>query len=143
MEQKDLSSLIEIRLKDPNDFGIVRETLTRIGIASVNSNVLYQSCHILSRQAKTRYYLVHFKELFWLDGRPDTLTDNDIARRNTIANMLAQWGMIQLVDPSKSREPVVPLDSLTILSFKDRAKWTLQPKYVLGGKKMEDVDGNR
>lgn len=129
----DLSSLIKVRLRTPEDFLIIAETLTRIGIPSKVDNILYQSCHILCKK-KVDYYIVHFKELFWLDGRADRLSDIDRARRNTIANMFANWGMIELVDPSKSSSPIVPAETITILPYAEKHNWSLQPKYELGRK---------
>tara|TARA_Y100000768_G_C23917073_1_gene652919 strand:+ start:465 stop:824 length:360 start_codon:yes stop_codon:yes gene_type:complete len=116
----------------------VRETLTRIGVASRKDKILYQSCHILHKQG--RYYIVHFKELFALDGKPTNFTDNDQARRNTIANLLSEWGLIALVNPESSSELVVPLNQLKILSFKEKDQWDLTAKYNIGSKRTEDGD---
>jgi|TARA_B110000240_G_scaffold48794_1_gene55491 hypothetical protein len=118
----------------------VRETLTRIGVASRKDKILYQSCHILHKQG--RYYIVHFKELFALDGKPTNFSENDQARRNTIANLLSEWGLIALVNPDSSSELVVPLNQLKILSFKEKDQWDLTAKYNIGSKRTEDGDQN-
>ena len=110
----------------------MKETLTRIGVASRKEKTLYQSCHILHKQQK--YYIVHFKELFALDGKPFNFSDTDIARRNTIANLLAEWDLVGLVNPSKTEEPTLPLNQLKILSFSEKEEWTLTPKYNIGKK---------
>ena len=116
-------NMVECTLENPDDFLKVRETLTRIGVASRKDKILYQSCHILHKQG--RYYIVHFKELFALDGKPTNFSENDQARRNTIANLLSEWGLIALVNPESSSELVVPLNQLKILSFKVNDQWDL------------------
>src|SRR6056300_984948 len=113
-----LESMVEVKLAEEEDFLKVRETLTRIGVASRKDRTLYQSCHILHKQGK--YYIVHFKELFALDGKPTNFAEEDIARRNTIANLLTEWGLITLVDPIKTEEPVAPLSQIKIISYKDK-----------------------
>ena len=128
----DISQMVEVSLKEKDDFLKVKETLTRIGVASRKEKTLYQSCHILHKQQK--YYIVHFKELFALDGKPFNFSDTDIARRNTIANLLAEWGLVGLVNPSKTEEPTLPLNQLKILSFSEKEEWTLTPKYNIGKK---------
>ena len=128
-----LENLIEVELIEKNDFLKVRETLTRIGVAAKNQNVLYQSCHILHKQG--RYYIVHFKELFELDGKPSNMSENDIARRNTIANLIAEWGLIKLVDESKSSSIEAPLSQIKILPHKDKSDWQLIAKYNIGKKR--------
>lgn len=134
-----IESLIEITLKQPDDFLKVKETLTRIGIASRHEKILFQSCHILHKRDKitkqSRYFILHFKELFKLDGKSSSITEDDIARRNTIANILAEWGLVQLVNPQKSKEPVIPINQIKILPFKEKAEWKLEPKYNIGGHK--------
>jgi hypothetical protein len=125
---------IEIRLKAEDDFLKVRETLTRIGIASRKEPKLFQSAHILHKQG--RYKILHFKELFKLDGKPTNLSEEDIARRNTIANLLGDWGLVVLLDPEKSAAPVVSINVLKIVSFKDKVNWELVPKYNIGRKKV-------
>lgn len=128
-----LEKLVEVELAEKNDFLKVRETLTRIGVAAKNQNVLYQSCHILHKQGK--YYIVHFKELFELDGKPANLSENDIARRNTIANLMAEWGLVKLVNAAKSADPIAPLSQIKILPHKEKADWQLVAKYNIGKKK--------
>ena len=125
--------MLEVSLKEPDDFLKVRETLSRIGVASRKERKLYQSCHILHKQGK--YYIVHFKELFALDGKETNLSENDIARRNTIAKLLNDWN---LVGVEGKIEPVAPLSQIKILSFKDKDEWTLETKYNIGKKKEEE-----
>ena len=132
----DMDTMIECILEEPDDFLKVRETLTRIGVASRKDKILYQSCHILHKQG--RYFIVHFKELFALDGKPTNFSENDQARRNTIANLLAEWGLIKLVNPEEISELVVPLNQLKILAFKEKDLWELTAKYNIGSKKIED-----
>ena len=133
-----IQAMVEVKLDEPDDFLKVRETLTRIGIASRKEKTLFQSCHILHKQGK--YYIVHFKELFALDGKTTNFTENDTARRNSIANLLSEWELISLVDSDKSAEPTVPLSQLKILSFKEKDEWDLTPKYNIGNKR--DADEN-
>ena len=133
-----IEAMVEVKLNEPDDFLKVRETLTRIGIASRKEKTLFQSCHILHKQGK--YYIVHFKELFALDGKTTNFTENDTARRNSIANLLSEWELISLVDSDKSAEPTVPLSQLKILSFKEKDEWDLTPKYNIGNKRESDVD---
>jgi hypothetical protein len=128
----DLNSLVEVTLSQEDDFLKVRETLTRIGIASRKDMKLYQSCHILHKQGK--YYIVHFKELFSLDGKPSNFSDSDRARRNTIANLLVEWGLVKLVDSQKTVDPVAPLSQIKVLPYKERDKWELVAKYNIGKK---------
>ena len=132
-----IDSLIEVLLKEPDDFLKVKETLTRIGIASRKTKILYQSCHILHKQGK--YYIVHFKELFELDGKPSNMSDNDIQRRNTIANLMAEWGLVKLVDADKTKDNVAPLSQIKILPFKNKNEWQLVSKYTIGKKKKDPV----
>ncbi len=133
-----IQAMVEVKLKEADDFLKVRETLTRIGIASRKEKTLFQSCHILHKQGK--YYIVHFKELFALDGKTTNFTENDTARRNSIANLLSEWELITLVEPDKSADPTVPLSQLKILSFKEKDEWDLTPKYNIGNKR--DADEN-
>ena len=126
----DLSSMIEVTLNNEDDFLKVRETLTRIGIASRKDMTLYQSCHILHKQGK--YYIVHFKELFALDGKNTNLSENDIARRNTIVKLLSDWGLVTMKGKA---EPIAPLSQIKIISFKEKDEWTLETKYNIGKKK--------
>ena len=130
-----VENLIEITLAEKDDFLKVRETLTRIGVAAKKENVLYQSCHILHKQGK--YYIVHFKELFALDGKPSSMIENDVARRNTIINLLAEWGLIKIVTPEKIEEPKAPLSQIKIIAHKDKHDWELVAKYNIGKKKRE------
>ena len=122
--------LLEVGLKEPDDFLKVRETLSRMGVASRKERKLYQSCHILHKQGK--YYLVHFKELFALDGKQTNLTENDIARRNTISNLLKDWGLISIMGDSSN---VAPLSQIKVLSFREKDEWELCTKYNIGKKK--------
>lgn len=128
-----IETMIEVTLENQDDFLKVRETLTRIGIASRKDKTLYQSCHVLHKQGK--YYIVHFKELFALDGKPANFDEGDISRRNTIANLLSDWGLIKLVDPNKSADPVAPLSQIKILPHKEKDEWNLEAKYTIGRKK--------
>ena len=122
--------MLEVVLKEPDDFLKIRETLSRIGVASRKERKLYQSCHILHKQGK--YYIVHFKELFALDGKNTNLSENDIARRNTIAKLLGDWG---LVETKGTTEPAAPLSQIKIISFKEKEEWTLETKYNIGKKR--------
>ena len=124
--------MLEVSLKEPDDFLKIRETLSRIGVASRKERKLYQSCHILHKQG--RYYIVHFKELFALDGKETNLSENDIARRNTIANLLKDWGLVEVIGTS---EPVAPLSQIKIISFKEKYEWILETKYNIGKKREE------
>lgn len=125
-----LENMVEVKLASDEDFLKVRETLTRIGVASKKQRKLFQSCHILHKQS--RYYIVHFKELFALDGKPSSMSEDDIGRRNTIANLLAEWGLVTLVEPVKSQDPVAPLSQIKILAHKDKNEWELVTKYSIG-----------
>src|SRR5210317_1614181 len=128
-----LETLIEVRINNDDDFLKIRETLTRISVASRKDKTIYQSCHILHKQG--RYYIVHFKELFELDGKPSNMSENDIARRNTIANLMEEWGLVKLVDSSKSVVPIAPLSQIKILPHKEKDEWQLVAKYNIGKKK--------
>ena len=124
-----IESMIEITLEQPDDFLKVKETLSRIGVASRNDNKLYQSCHILHKQG--RYYIVHFKELFALDGKPTNFSENDEGRRNTITNLLQEWGLVKIVR-GKTEENTAPLSQIKVLAFADKDDWELIPKYNIG-----------
>ena len=124
--------MLEVTLKEPDDFLKIRETLSRIGVASRKERKLYQSCHILHKQG--RYYIVHFKELFALDGKETNLSENDIARRNTIANLLSDWGLVEVKGDST---PTAPLSQIKIISFKEKDEWILETKYNIGKKREE------
>lgn len=128
-----VSNMVEVILQKEDDFLKVRETLTRIGVASRKTNTLFQSCHILHKQGK--YYIVHFKELFALDGKPFTFSEEDKGRRNAIANLLDEWGLVKLVDKNKSSEPLVPITKIKIIPFKEKDDWELIAKYNIGKKK--------
>jgi len=121
--------MLEITLNEPDDFLKVRETLTRIGVASRRDNKLFQSRHILHKQG--RYFIVHFKELFLLDGKPSNLLENDVQRRNTIAVLLADWGLVSIIEPEQSKD-VAPLRQIKVIPFKDKSQWDLCPKYNIG-----------
>jgi len=127
-----LESLVEIRIKTDDDFLKIRETLTRIGVASRKDKTIYQSCHILHKQG--RYYIVHFKELFALDGKPSNFDMTDQSRRNTIANLLAEWGLVELVNPQRSSDPVAPLSQIKVLPHREKNEWNLVAKYNIGKK---------
>ena len=121
--------MLEVTLNEPDDFLKIRETLTRIGVASRKDNKLYQSCHILHKQG--RYFIVHFKELFLLDGKKSNLEDNDVGRRNTIATLMSDWGLLT-VENKTQLQPIAPLRQIKIISFKDKDQWELCPKYNIG-----------
>ena len=125
--------MLEVTLKEPDDFLKVRETLTRVGVASRKERKLYQSCHILHKRGK--YYIVHFKELFALDGKPTNITPNDVQRRNRIAKLLSDWGLVEI--SGEGAEDLAPLNQIKVLSFKDKGEWTLESKYNIGKKKTQ------
>ncbi len=134
MEEQNISNwnpadMLEVTLNEPDDFLKIRETLTRIGVASRKDQKLYQSCHILHKQG--RYFIVHFKELFLLDGKPSNLIENDVQRRNTIATLLADWGLINIVDSAKAKD-MAPLRQIKVIPFKEKTQWELCPKYNIG-----------
>ncbi len=127
------SDMIEVVLKEPDDFLKVRETLTRIGVASRKERKIYQSCHILHKQGK--YYIVHFKELFALDGKSANITENDVQRRNRISQLLCDWGLLNIVEPDGIGE-LAPLNQIKVISFKEKGEWILESKYNIGKKKV-------
>jgi hypothetical protein len=127
---------VEVTLPNPDNFLKVRETLSRIGVASKKDNTLYQSCHILHKQGK--YYRVHFKQLFLLDGKQSDFVEDDRARLNTIANLLYEWELVDLVDEDKSASPVAPLSQIKIISHKEKSNWNLVAKYNIGKKRKEE-----
>ena len=131
------TDMIEVTLNEPDDFLKVRETLTRIGVASRKEKIIYQSCHILHKQGK--YYIVHFKELFALDGKKTNLSLNDIQRRNRIVQLLSDWGLITVAKP-ESIADVAPLNQIKVLAFKEKDEWTLESKYNIGRKKVEATE---
>ena len=122
--------MLEVALKEPDDFLKIRETLSRIGVASRKEKKLYQSCHILHKQGK--YFIVHFKELFALDGKNTNLSENDVARRNRIATLLADWGLVEIIGKT---DPIAPLSQIKIISFKEKNDWILETKYNIGKKR--------
>ena len=126
-----IEDMVEVTLGEKDDFLKVRETLTRIGVASKKEKILYQSCHILHKQGQ--YYLVHFKELFALDGKPSNITDNDIQRRNAVAKLLEEWGLVKILNPNVIEE-VAPLHQIKIISFREKDDWELVAKYNIGKK---------
>ena len=123
------ADMLEVTLNEPDDFLKIRETLTRIGVASRKDNKLFQSCHILHKQG--RYFIVHFKELFLLDGKPSNLIENDIHRRNTISTLLADWGLVNIVNPEVAKD-LAPLRQIKVIPFKEKSQWELCPKYNIG-----------
>ncbi len=129
--------MVEVLLNEPDDFLKVRETLTRIGVASRKEKKLYQSCHILHKQGK--YYIVHFKELFALDGKHANLTSNDVQRRNRITRLLADWGLISVVK-DESVTDIAPLNQIKVLAYKDKGDWALETKYNIGKKKTQETE---
>jgi hypothetical protein len=129
--------MVEVLLNEPDDFLKVRETLTRIGVASRKEKKLYQSCHILHKQG--RYFITHFKELFALDGKHANLTVNDIQRRNRIIQLIADWGLVEVVDASKIQD-IAPLNQIKVLPHKEKIDWILEPKYNIGSKKKREED---
>ena len=131
----DLSTFVEVTLNEHDDFLKVRETLTRIGVSSRKEKVLYQSVHILHKQG--HYYLVHFKELFALDGKPTNISENDIQRRNAIEKLLAEWGLVNIMNPQIIGEDVAPLHQIKIIAFKEKNQWELIQKYNIGKKPNE------
>jgi len=127
--------MLEVTLNEPDDFLKVRETLTRIGVASRKENKLFQSCHILHKQG--RYFIVHFKELFLLDGKPSNLVENDVQRRNTISTLLADWGLVTILNPDEAKD-IAPLRQIKVIPFKDKSLWELCPKYNIGNSQSKD-----
>lgn len=127
-----IEKMIEINLKADDDFLKIKETLTRMGVASKKTKTLFQSCHILHKQGK--YYIVHFKELFSLDGKPSDFTDEDEGRRNCIVKLLEEWGLLTLVNKAKSEMPMIPVSKLKIIPFKEKSEWELVAKYNIGKK---------
>jgi len=131
-----VENMVEIKLRSAEDFLKIRETLTRIGVASRRDKVLFQSCHILHKQG--RYYIVHFKELFALDGKPTNFSDEDRARRNTITNLLAEWELVDIVNTERTNDIVAPLNQIKIIAHKEKNEWKLEAKYNIGKKRTVD-----
>lgn len=128
-----IENLVEVKLKESEDFLKIKETLTRIGIASRKDKKLYQSCHILHKQAK--YYIVHFKELFLLDGKKADFSDEDKGRRNTIVGLLEEWELLTVVNHDQIKEPLTPLSQIKVIPFKEKGEWELCTKYTIGRKR--------
>jgi len=128
--EQQIQDLVEVTFPERDDFLKIRETLSRIGVASRKDQELFQSCHILHKRGK--YYIVHFKELFKLDGKPSNIDESDIGRRNTIINLLEQWKLVSVVDKSKIVEPITPLSQIKIIPFKEKSQWKLTTKYSIG-----------
>jgi hypothetical protein len=130
---------VEIDLLVPDNFLKIKETLTRIGIASRRDHILFQSCHILHKKDKetdvSRYAIMHFKELFVLDGKQNSIEEDDIGRRNTIVNLLEEWGLLEVIDPEQSEDPIAPLNKIKIIAFKEKSTWKLESKYTVGVRK--------
>lgn len=131
------SMMVEINLREPDDFLKVRETLTRIGVASRKEKKLYQSCHILHKQGK--YYIVHFKELFALDGKYANITVNDVQRRNRIVKLLVDWGLVDLIDENNILD-IAPLNQIKVIAYKEKGEWMLEQKYNIGSKKKRETE---
>ena len=129
----DIGNMLEISFKENDDFLKIRETLTRIGVASRKDKTLYQSCHILHKRGK--YYIVHFKELFALDGKESTISENDLARRNAIARLLEEWDLLSILDEEKSSTPLAPMSQIKVLPHKEKSEWNLIAKYNIGSAK--------
>jgi len=132
----EIKELIEVTLPEPDNFLKVKETLSRIGVGNEKTQTLYQSCHILHKQGK--YYVIHFKQLFMLDGKSSNFTEEDRARLHTIANLLHEWELVDLVDEEKSRSPVAPLSQIKIIAHKDKGNWNLVTKYTIGKKRTTE-----
>lgn len=129
-----LDSLIEVKIGEEEDFLKIKETLTRIGVASRKEKKLYQSCHIFHKQGK--YYIVHFKEMFLLDGKPSNFSDEDKGRRNKIIELLEDWGLLKVLDPEKIKEPLASMSQIKIINHKEKSEWELEAKYNMGRKKI-------
>lgn len=132
IDSEELDFLVEVTLKEQTDFLKVKETLTRIGMANREKKILYQSCHILHKRQK--FYIVHFKEMFILDGLETDMTDDDVGRRNTIASLLDEWGLVKIVDKDQVSDPRANMSKIAVIPFKDKANWELVPKYHIGKK---------
>jgi len=128
-----LDSLVEVKIDGEESFLKIKETLTRIGVASRKENKLYQSCHIFHKQG--HYYIVHFKEMFIIDGKPSNFSDEDIGRRNKIAELLQDWGLLKIVNPEVIKDPIAPMNQIKVLNYKEKNEWTLEAKYQIGRKR--------
>jgi hypothetical protein len=131
-----VENMVEVSLPQQDNFLKVKETLTRIGVASSSKKELFQSAHILHKRGK--YYIVHFKELFMLDGKPTNFSEEDRARRNTIVNLLAEWDLVKIIDPDRTKDPICPLSKIKVLSFKEKDEYVLTPKYNIGKRKRTE-----
>ena len=129
-----LDSLIEVKIDGEESFLKIKETLTRIGVASRKENKLYQSCHIFHKQG--HYYIVHFKEMFLLDGKPSNFSEEDMGRRNKIVELLEDWGLLKVVDSERIKQPLAPMNQIKVLNYKEKDKWTLEAKYQIGRKRF-------
>ena len=129
-----IDSFVEVDLESEDDFRKIRETLTRIGVSSRKEKKLFQSCHILHKQGK--YYIVHFKQMFALDGKPSNMEENDTGRLNTIANLLAEWNLLKVKDSDKTKDPVASMSQIKVVPFKEKEQWDLVPKYNIGSKRI-------
>ena len=134
MNANIIDSFIEVNLEGEDDFRKIRETLTRIGVSSRKEKKLFQSCHILHKQGK--YYIVHFKQMFALDGKPSNMEENDTGRLNTIANILAEWNLLKVKDPDKTKDPTASMSQIKVVPHKEKEQWDLVPKYNIGSKKI-------
>jgi len=128
-----LDSLIEVKIDGEESFLKIKETLTRIGVASRKENKLYQSCHIFHKQG--HYYIVHFKEMFIIDGKPSNFSEEDMGRRNKIAELLQDWGLLKIVDQERIKDPIAPMNQIKVLNYKEKDQWTLEAKYQIGRKR--------
>jgi len=133
-----VDTLVEIKLKDDNDFLKIKETLTRIGVISRKDKKLFQSCHILHKKGK--YYIVHFKELFALDGKSTDFSEEDMGRRNTITGLLEEWNLLEVVDKSKMEEPRTPMNQIKVIPYKEKSEWSLEQKYSIGNKRKPSLN---
>jgi Bacteriophage translational regulator len=129
-----LNTLIEVKIDGEESFLKIKETLTRIGVASRKENKLYQSCHIFHKQG--HYYIVHFKEMFLLDGKPSNFSEEDMGRRNKIAELLQDWGLLTIIDPERIKDPISPMNQIKVLNYKEKDNWTLEAKYQIGRKRI-------
>jgi len=129
-----LDSLIEVKIDGEESFLKIKETLTRIGVASRKENKLYQSCHIFHKQG--HYYIVHFKEMFLIDGKPSNFSEEDMGRRNKIAELLQDWGLLKIVEPERIKQPLAPMNQIKVLNYKEKDQWTLEAKYQIGRKRI-------
>jgi len=129
-----LDSLIEVKIDGEESFLKIKETLTRIGVASRKENKLYQSCHIFHKQG--HYYIVHFKEMFLIDGKPSNFSEEDMSRRNKIAELLQDWGLLKIVEPERIKNPIAPMNQIKVLNYKEKDQWTLEAKYQIGRKRI-------